>query len=535
MSAQRAWSLRDFIQRDRSSEVTPAFHSGTALNTRTQQKHRESEMATIKGFTEEHREQLKGMKVGDVLLIVPYLEVDSDDKSVHLEDDSDDESDTQDAEGPEDAEMQDNAAENSPGQAADVDISDAHGEADGASEITTVYSDSEAGAIVVDRSNHEHVEHTEAARFTNEDVIRKAAVYIIQAVSEDEAKNITDITLCEMTYCYCPANAQETSYSIFGDRLLLGHDLVISPALRTPSEPFSIKELIEDEEYHCVLTPKCSARDIITTLHDGRCPAGCGRGWLPSQLELRNVLGEWKRALPDYAPVCPVCMGRDLAMEQYSLREELDLSEHGAMDLGKVVEFMGRLNTARVALGYPFKQFDEREWGYVFDDMLSEDDGDEQSVDGDGGWGYYGEAMDPSGGVVATPAADEAVTALPRKTFAELKESTAEGTAECLICREAFEDAAVVAVMPCGHFFCEEGCLLSWLKQSNSCPACRTKLPAKKDEATFSDGSRVVSTAHFDDFAHFVVRDGFNDDRNPSELSDDNVMDTGDTGESGAW
>jgi len=484
-------------------------------------------MALIEGLTEKQYEQLKGMRVGDMLLITRVPKVPA--ASAHDHDESDDE----DAETSGDGEMQDGSEENGALDSINEDINDTDVVGEGASEPSDIDSDSEAGDIIVDRS----LTVDDASSI---ELVPKAVAWLVQAVSEDEPGNITDITLCEMAYCRCAINAHETSYSIIGDRLLYGDGLdpVNESGRPAPFGSSSITELVKNDSYTYLLKTRCSAHDIIVALHHGHCPGDCDEGFLSNQSEMEDILGEANRTLPDYKPICPACMGKDLAMEQYSLRNQLHWLNDGTMDLGMVVEFMGRLNTARLALGYPFKQFDEREWGYMFDDMLSEDGEDERSVDGDGGCGYYGEAMDPAGGVVAKPASDEAVAALPRKTFAELKDSTTQGNEECLICRQSFEDGAVVAVMPCGHFFCEEGCLLSWLKQSNSCPACRTKLPAKENEATFADGHHVISTAPFDDFGHFMVRDGFNDDRTPSELSNDDVVDTattGDAGNSGTW
>ncbi|KAG6538188.1 hypothetical protein ZIOFF_003300 [Zingiber officinale] len=53
--------------------------------------------------------------------------------------------------------------------------------------------------------------------------------------------------------------------------------------------------------------------------------------------------------------------------------------------------------------------------------------------------------------------------------------TTREDTS-CPICLDDLEEMSQVLAMPCGHPF-HEGCLLEWLKRSNSCPLCRFSLP----------------------------------------------------------
>ena len=63
-------------------------------------------------------------------------------------------------------------------------------------------------------------------------------------------------------------------------------------------------------------------------------------------------------------------IGTALMKEHQDLRATLEASSF--VDLEQVVEFIGRLNFQRTALGYSFEQLDEREWGYYFDDMVSD-------------------------------------------------------------------------------------------------------------------------------------------------------------------
>ena len=178
-------------------------------------------------------------------------------------------------------------------------------------------------------------------------------------------------------------------------------------------------------------------------------------------------------------------MGKDIMREHQSLRETLENTHQ--VDLGLAIEFTGSLNARRRELGYRFKQFDERDWGYMFDDMQSEDDGSEQD---DEHWDYYAEALDPSSYVVLRPTADSAIASLPRKQFADV--TKAQKDTECLICKDIFEGETSVVELPCGHLFCESGCIETWLKQFNNCPTCRRKLPAKETVDADVDGNSLA-------------------------------------------
>ncbi|KAJ4458501.1 putative E3 ubiquitin-protein ligase RING1 [Paratrimastix pyriformis] len=48
---------------------------------------------------------------------------------------------------------------------------------------------------------------------------------------------------------------------------------------------------------------------------------------------------------------------------------------------------------------------------------------------------------------------------------------------ECPICCTPFRMGAVAIKMPCKHLF-HDRCLLSWLKEHNTCPMCRHELPS---------------------------------------------------------
>ncbi|XP_062606982.1 E3 ubiquitin-protein ligase TRAIP-like [Saccostrea cucullata] len=61
--------------------------------------------------------------------------------------------------------------------------------------------------------------------------------------------------------------------------------------------------------------------------------------------------------------------------------------------------------------------------------------------------------------------------------------------AQCCICAEHFinDPSVAIAAVQCGHTF-HEGCLSTWLKNSNTCPSCRSRV----------DPSRVINRLFFD-------------------------------------
>ena len=115
--------------------------------------------------------------------------------------------------------------------------------------------------------------------------------------------------------------------------------------------------------------------------------------------------------------------------------------------------------------------------GYLFEDMDSEQEEDDQATGNHGQWGYWPEAMDPSNNVIAHPTSEGFIASLPRKLFAEIEKTEEE--MKCLVCLVKFENETVVAELPCGHVFCDSGCMELWLKQSNNCPTCRKKVSSQ--------------------------------------------------------
>ncbi|GMR32711.1 hypothetical protein PMAYCL1PPCAC_02906, partial [Pristionchus mayeri] len=77
------------------------------------------------------------------------------------------------------------------------------------------------------------------------------------------------------------------------------------------------------------------------------------------------------------------------------------------------------------------------------------------------------------------PTSQKELDGLPRKKV----EETDKGHDSCPICLAAFEEdkECTLIEMPCKHLF-HEKCVLAWLKQTNSCPSCRMKMPDPLEE-----------------------------------------------------
>ena len=69
------------------------------------------------------------------------------------------------------------------------------------------------------------------------------------------------------------------------------------------------------------------------------------------------------------------------------------------------------------------------------------------------------------------PASKAAVESMPSVTV------PGGGGAHCAVCQEAFEPGAAAREMPCKHVY-HQDCILPWLSLRNSCPICRSELPA---------------------------------------------------------
>lgn len=361
---------------------------------------------------------------------------------------------------------------------------DAEEEASNDDEHTHATSDDPTSEHEVE-SQHE----AEAVSESLSDAFPHMSTYSLYRIDEitDDGK-IFEVKVCPLKFCLKPCEVEVPSYHI--------HGLTITQT--TPATEFTdgsvvehvqdLADLLDDEDIDYGVQTNPSGDSLRHVMFRGQCPARCNGGWIATQEEMHALLSEDIVPVAPYQPVCPVCVGKDLTLEHQQLRETLQTFYQ--VDFGMLVEFYGRLNDRRRNfLRLPFYQLDEREWGMLFDDMISEDD-DESEGDGrdHDGWGYYAEALDPNSNPVTRPAEDSAIEALPRKLFSEVsgKASTSDNT-ECLVCGDKFREEAIVVEMPCSHIFCDGGCIAQWLKQYNNCPVCRFALPSEDKDKQVQD------------------------------------------------
>ncbi|KAK3683215.1 hypothetical protein LTR37_020457 [Vermiconidia calcicola] len=481
-------------------------------------------MATIEGLTEELCQSLAGVEVGDLLLIDSYLkaeasyvdesESESDMDSAPDQDRGDDvvmSGDDEGGAGP----TSDGSVEHVEVAVVEIVATDTEDDGGEGNDGGAAVANNAAGAET--NGSAEHVEHAggeeqgeqgehgddgdndederELEDEQSEPEVSQnepAALYTVEHITKDDEGRITDISLCLLNYQPKLSEADGSGYHIYG--AILVESFVSSEEDQHDNGTFSIKDVISDTETKDYTITRSPDGDMVRNLvFHRRCPADCEEGWLVTREEAQAMVPDTLATLLPHAPVCPACMGKTLMQEYHGLRQMLDAQY---VDFTLVTDFYFRLNPRRTMLSYPFRRLDERDWGYAFDDMLSNDgDEDDESGDDNGNWGYYQEAMDPNSGVVLRPASETAIAALPRKTFAELEKKDAEDQSKCLVCLGKFTDEDVVVLMPCGHVFCEAGCIEQWLKQFNSCPTCRAKLAAIGVEGVEATGDGGVAQA----------------------------------------
>ncbi|GAB1744354.1 hypothetical protein NU219Hw_g1635t1 [Hortaea werneckii] len=327
-----------------------------------------------------------------------------------------------------------------------------------------------------------------------DDVVSTMAVYLVNAVDKD-SNTIIDINLVELRYD--PHCGDAHTFQI------IGKEIVYAPGPHSHcdhSDPdvcgafLSLSDLAQNNALQAfdlhVNAPVDVARAILDA-NPSTCLADCDAGFLPSIADLPTYLPRSLYTSPvtsEHRPVCPVCMGLPLLREQQDLRYALHQLLLPDVIFGPAVEFIGRLNQRRARVGWDFYQFDEREWGLLFDDMPEDDaeGGDDGANAGGGaGWQTWAEAMDPNANVPLNPASDATIAALERLTYQQattkrMEKSAVgqdEGAETCYVCQEEYKPETVVVMLPCGHFMCDGSCTVQWLKAFAKCPVCREEIP----------------------------------------------------------
>ena len=312
------------------------------------------------------------------------------------------------------------------------------------------------------------------------DLVDTRALYLVTSLLQNDAGEPEDLHLVELRYDVAAHGGH--TFQLFGTEI--SHPTIdCAHAADSSCESLkSLKGLAEADglrTFALTLNPTGDFMRRLVSPHT-MCPANCNDGWLDSLASLSTVLPTSvyaTLALLEHRPICPVCLGLKLLKKQQALRSTLEQTMMPDVVLGPAIEFSGKLNRRRTAVGYEFYQFDEREWGLMFDDMLSEDGDDAVGAGGaSGGDGFqaWEEAMDPANNVVTRPASASVIAALPRMKYSEtvMKESAGEKPTKCLVCQDEYVDDRIVAQLPCSHFSCDGPCTEQWLGQFARCPQC---------------------------------------------------------------
>jgi hypothetical protein len=316
------------------------------------------------------------------------------------------------------------------------------------------------------QANQDHSGPATAAEATNQVTVSTNSLYFFDHLITNEATmEVIDVGLIKLDYTI--TSGEKHTFQIYGHRIqsvrcgCAADNTVCAGAI-------DLSQLAANERlarYDIDNEPDSETmRRLVST--NGFCPAECDEGWLDSVDEANDLidiqLHNITLAQHPHKPVCPVCIGRDLFKQQQVLHLRVDIYDVFGTFLGDAIEWNADLNTRRTrVIGYDFAQFDEREYGFGFDDMIDEgdDDYDHSAMPsrGNAGWQNFAEAMDPNSNIKQSPTPEAVIAALPRMNFNEaMKEMPGRHDGEqfnCLVCQDVFKNEDVVIQLPCKHVY----------------------------------------------------------------------------------
>ncbi|SMR49944.1 unnamed protein product [Zymoseptoria tritici ST99CH_3D1] len=484
-----------------------------------------SVMEGIAELTDTQRTVLESLKVGSLLLVVHPIP----DEPEEEQEDEEDESDEED-------EVYDEDDDDESGRESDAEDTDANsvvtvlGPADVPLPATSEEEnenlagedeDEDMQSVATDESDDGSAEEDDADNDTPVSIPVPPQVYVVAALTKDSAGALTSVVLTPMTHSLVKDPANTHTFRIFGKKKYHGHtaDCTTCPA------PLDLTTLTSTTE----LTSKPSG-DTIRALFTADfptvphyCHAACTRGFLPTPAHLSGLFTSYHPPLLTYLTtagipltsplpatlqpiICPVCMGVDLLKQQQILHTTMLMTSY--VDMTDVMTFLTALNPRRTSMGLPFLQFDEREWGYLFPDMESDEEGEDEDGQtaapaaaggaGAGRWQTWTEAMDPNAIITTSALPAELVAKLSRVLFKDTdraKDAVEGEVVRCRICLDGIKAEAKVVVLPCGHSDCEE-CLVEWLRCRDSCHACRRKVIVEVEaevEKSLEGGGQATS------------------------------------------
>lgn len=333
-----------------------------------------------------------------------------------------------------------------------------------------------------DRYGHGRYDDDDEGAYSDSDV--KISLFAIIGMVRDEIGAVVDLHLQRLEHSDSVSRANGKAYRLYPGEVEV-HDKKSAFGFDMESETLS--GVIGDvTSFESTLTIKPSDEEVRRALQDyGDWNHGCNNGFCHSQHEAQDLITETLPQLTHFEPVCPVCMGKDLLNEHFALRQKVDDST--LLDLAEVFNWLGKVNSIREDQGLSLIEFDDRAWGFSFDEEAFADGNFTRDADGSVWQAPPAEALDAAAVNIVTerPAATDAVNALPRLAFHDLE--IGDESAECQICCEAMEQGEVFAQMPCSLSSHDE-CVKSWLGAQNTCPNCRHTLPVAEDDEQGSEG-----------------------------------------------
>ncbi|KAK5728081.1 hypothetical protein LTR17_012180 [Elasticomyces elasticus] len=445
-----------------------------------------TKMATtlnLAGLSVAQNEALVGVKEGDFIQFIKLHE--------QQHDQSDEDSETDMTEGDSASKSGEEGESDDEGEHDEM-VTSVHGSVRD-SESDEEDSDGEDSAEAESGEGMEGTEETSQNLDSEEsDEIDFTTLFYVRRITQ--SKGSTEIKLIKLEYTLLPDDdAIAHNFQIYGDSIRTEAGTRDCSCEGDCNEATTLEQL--DEDFG--ISGYVLRNTIAAEWDQDRCPAGCDEGVLYTVGDLEAVLSPatyTTTARQEYPFACPVCLGLDILDVQQKLRTQIE-TVGGSAELYEAVLNMDReVNVARSALGYHFRQHDERPWGY--DHSLEEGgmmDEDEAHNGYGGGFDGYQQAsaaaMDPNAAVVCKPASKAAVAALPRTIFETVAELEKDSL-RCTVCVSNFEVAEEVVTLPCTHLFHIE-CLSSWMVQGHECPNCRYKLAAAVDD---EDAHTVAQT-----------------------------------------
>lgn len=432
----------------------------------------------INGLTAEQCAAFTGIRVGDLILIEKISSTPDEDNQ---DDEDSDESFDSEAGADDETAAADEAGANDD-IGADEDADD-----DEVEEFDD--ADEEAG----DDSETSNVQASGSTAST--EIVVPSRMYVVSAISKNSQGAIVEVLVAHLTYS--PKFVPDChTYKIYGKSCEHDHPLTCSKTGCSNESPLS--EVLQGGNFKLTVKPDGDVvkrvDQAVACFTNGKCIPGCHNGYLATHEMLQDMIKGYSpptlsfqgQDLTTIMPsVCPVCHGCQAVKTQQALQANLLLG--APPDLGRVVDFIGSLDSRRRRLGYRFRQLDEREWNTFFDDMLSED-GD----DNGGRWQQWAEANDPNGSFKLHPASEATIASLPRKNA---KDVPLGEEPKCKVCLDTIEVDQVVVELPCHHVDHHEECISTWLKHNKSCPTCRREVAAASEEDTNVQAQEEMAVA----------------------------------------